>query len=171
MNSFWISPYPVSFAEYREYAQPMDWDDIPESIPGTNAAAVSVPWTAAVNFCNWLSARDALTPVYRTHELFTEALLNANGYRLPTTAEMETAIAWTGGAALRTYNAETHWEWCWDSRDGAGTAHLFYHVQRVVVRRSPAGLERYWYNPAARVRRITFRLARSDSHDNSAEKA
>ena len=49
---------------------------------------VNVSWTQAALYCNWLSKKENLKPVY-TEKLgkVTGTDMNANGYRLPTEAE------------------------------------------------------------------------------------
>lgn len=59
---------------------------------------VSISWQIAAHYCNWLSARENLTPAYRVKNSRVSALNpNANGYRLLTEAEWSW-IARVGGA-------------------------------------------------------------------------
>jgi eukaryotic-like serine/threonine-protein kinase len=48
-------------------------------------------WFHAVEFCNRLSRRESLTPCYRIEEKHVELVPDADGYRLPTSAEWEFA--------------------------------------------------------------------------------
>lgn len=57
---------------------------------GGDLPAVEVSWLDAVRFCNTLSERDGLPPVYRIEEEVTWDR-SASGYRLPTEAEWEHA--------------------------------------------------------------------------------
>ncbi|HUG17353.1 MAG TPA: SUMF1/EgtB/PvdO family nonheme iron enzyme [Planctomycetaceae bacterium] len=53
--------------------------------------ADSTTWYQAVEFCNRLSQREDLTPCYRIEEKRVELVPDADGYRLPTSAEWEYA--------------------------------------------------------------------------------
>ncbi len=55
-----------------------------------NQPVVGVSWYEAVAFCNWLSAKDDLTPAYNSSGQFN---LKTSGYRLPTEVEWEYATA------------------------------------------------------------------------------
>ena len=51
-------------------------------------------WYGTAIYCNWLSERSGLEPVYDTNTW--EADIAKNGYRMPTEAEWERAAAWDG---------------------------------------------------------------------------
>lgn len=70
-----------------------------------NHPVVDVSWYGSVAFCNWLSEKDGLSPCYN---LSTWALATPypNGYRLPTEAEWERAMAWDGSHRIYGYSSD-----------------------------------------------------------------
>jgi formylglycine-generating enzyme required for sulfatase activity len=75
-----------------------DWR-YPNFPQAEDAAVTAVSWFDAVHFCNWLSARDGLRPVYAITGDDVQADFRAAGWRLPTEAEWEYAAR--GGAVSR----------------------------------------------------------------------
>lgn len=114
---------------------------------GERLPVESVSWLDAVRFCNQLSEREGLAPVYRLRDDGADRDPDASGYRLPSEAEWEfacragtsgprhgalDAIAWyagnSGGGTREVAGKEPNawglfdmlgnvWEWCDDIYD------------------------------------------------------
>jgi uncharacterized repeat protein (TIGR02543 family) len=76
---------------------------------GANQPVTTVSWYEAVAFCNWLSAKEGLTPAYNS---LGQTDVSAYGYRLPTEVEWEYAAA--KGASNQTERIYTYGD-TWDS--------------------------------------------------------
>ena len=103
------------FAQFRENHD--SGADIHASMAGDNNPVARVSWADAAQYCNWLSAREGLTPVYK--EEFGEWVAIRpfpEGYRLPTEAEWVWAIRYQGGQGVLKFG----WGKDWPPRRDAG---------------------------------------------------
>jgi len=80
LSSFLISLYEVTQKEYR-----ILMGSNPSS-PGDNYPVNNASWNDAIEYCNKLSQKEGLLPVYSGYGDNIFMNINANGYRLPTEA-------------------------------------------------------------------------------------
>jgi formylglycine-generating enzyme required for sulfatase activity len=138
VSGFYLAGREVTAGEFRRFAQDTGYRTSAEKAGGAiryNEAAgkweagegydwrrpgfnqdddhpvVNVSWFDAVEYCNWLSAREGFNPAYRIAGEQVRWDRSANGYRLPTEAEWEyacragTATPFSSGERITTAQA------------------------------------------------------------------
>ncbi len=144
LRAFRIGAYPVTWRLYSQVRE----QHVPEAVD-PDAPVHSLSWLDAVDWCNSLSARAGLDPVYDVRGGDVSWDVGADGFRLPTEAEWEWAcragttgprygplsqIAWSDDDAVTSAQRVGQkrpnefgaydmlgnvWEWCWDYADPA----------------------------------------------------
>lgn len=102
VNSFYIGKYEVTFDEYDEFCTATGRNEPKSPLWGRGQRPVmNVSWYDAVDYCNWLSEKEGLAPVYSGQGDSVVYDFRAGGYRLPTEQEWEFAAR--GGLESRGY--------------------------------------------------------------------
>ena len=124
LNSFYIGKYEVTVKEYKTFlkgkgkkmpsAPSVTWlEEHPDTkiyypLSKTqwwgwkdNYPMQNINWYDALEYCNWLSAKEGLQKCYKINESQTTCDFSKNGYRLPTEAEWEYAAR--GGKKSKGY--------------------------------------------------------------------
>jgi formylglycine-generating enzyme required for sulfatase activity len=102
---FYVSFKEITNAQFREFSSDHRSGFVGQStLELDRQPVVNVSWQEAAEFCNWLSGREGLKPVYESKGGKLVAIAPApNGYRLPTEAEWEWVARSTGSGGLRKY--------------------------------------------------------------------
>jgi len=88
-RAFYLSEKEVTNSEYRRFKSSHDSGSAEGlSLDADTLPVVNISWDDAARYCNWLSNKDGLLPVYRESNGKMLAVTPLpNGYRLPTEAE------------------------------------------------------------------------------------
>ncbi len=97
---FYIGTKEVTNSEYLRFRSNHDSGaDVHASLAGNNNPVANLSWDDAVDYCNWLSLQEGLTPAYeKRFERWVAVQPTPDGYRLPSEAEWEWAVRYQGRA-------------------------------------------------------------------------
>ena len=110
---FFAGVHEVTVGQFRQFTHPGE----PPS--ADRRPVTGIAWEDAARFCNWLSVREGLTPVYRFEgDRHAGSDAGADGYRLATEAEWE----WLARKAGR--SRQSRFPWGDDTRVPAGSGNL-----------------------------------------------
>ncbi len=86
---FYLSVTEITNKQFKQFSKHHSSGHIKgNSLNGNHQPVVQITWLQAVQYCNWLSEKEKLTPVYTIEDSKVIAFDNtATGYRLPTEAE------------------------------------------------------------------------------------
>ena len=92
LSDFLTAKYPLTFEEYDAFCEATGRKLPKDSGWGRGKRpAINVSWFDAIDYCNWRSQEEGLSPVYQVNKEQVNPNWQANGYRLPTGAEWEYA--------------------------------------------------------------------------------
>jgi formylglycine-generating enzyme required for sulfatase activity len=102
---FYIGLEEVSNKEFREFRpQHTSGAQKYRELAADNSPVVMVSWQEAAAYCNWLSVREGLEPIYKSQNgRLVMAEQPGDGYRLPTEAEWAWVARYNAGSGERKY--------------------------------------------------------------------
>jgi sulfatase modifying factor 1 len=176
LSDFYIGKTEVTVAQYRVYcnATGVSMPEEPSFGWTNNAPIVNVSWSAAINYCDWLSEKldkNISLPTEAQWEYAARGGNQSQGYTYAGGPSMATAGWYTDNSEDKTHNVATKkanelglydmsgnvWEWCRDWYDGD-----YYASSPSTNPKGPtSGAYRVlrgggWYDSAARCR-VAFR--------------
>ena len=103
IKTFEISKFEITVWEWKQYtkANKLSMPAKPDWGWQDNYPINGITWEEAIAYCNWLSKKEKLQPVYSKQGPNYVCNFKANGYRLPTEAEWEFAAK--GGVKSKGY--------------------------------------------------------------------
>jgi len=105
-KAFLIGVHEITNAEFAKFKPGHNsGSEVHPSMAGTQNPVANVSWSDAVQYCNWLSAREGLKPAYEEKFGEWESVRPfTNGYRLPTEAEWTWAIRFAGSNSAKKFS-------------------------------------------------------------------
>ncbi len=100
---YYISTHEVTNTEFKRFLPGHSSGRVgDQSLDQSSHPVVNLSWDQAAGFCNWLSSREGLDPVYELADsVVVSANLEANGYRLPTEVEWAYAARFSDQGMMR----------------------------------------------------------------------
>lgn len=123
---FYLGIYEVTFEEFDIFCEhTLRFNKPDDQGEGRgNRPVGGVDWYDAVEYCNWLSEKEGLSPCYSGNGKLIQCDFSANGYRLPTESEWEFAAR--GGRISQGYlyaGSDNPDDVAWYGGNSGGAAH------------------------------------------------